>query len=118
MKLLILEDSETRIEAFKELFKNQQVDFTSTVEDAKKACLSKVYNCLFLDHDLEGRIWEDSSKENTGFQFVKWLVDNKMQMSALCYIHSANPIGANRMLNYLRDNGRDGIWCPYHTWKI
>ena len=45
---------------------------------------------------------------------MKWLVDNQFQKNSLFYIHSMNPIGANKMLNYLLDNGYDGIWIPCH----
>ena len=118
MKILILEDNPIRIEKFRKLFKNQEVDFSFIVEDAKAACLSNNYSVLWLDHDLEGKIWEDSTKENTGYQFVKWMVDNNLQKNALIYIHSMNPIGANRMLNYLKDNDYDGIWIPFHSLKL
>lgn len=118
MKILILEDNPERIEKFKQLFRNQQVDLYRTVEDAKDACLLNEYAVLWLDHDLSGKIWEDSQKENTGYQFVKWLVDNEVQKNSLIYIHSMNPIGANRMLNYLKDNDYDGIWIPYYLLKL
>jgi hypothetical protein len=73
---------------------------------------------MFLDHDLGGRIWTDSNEENTGYQFVKLLTENQKQKDALIYIHSMNPIGANKMLNYLKDNNYDGIWIPFHLIKI
>ena len=118
MKILILEDNQDRIEKFKILFKNQQVDLVQTVEDAKDACLLNEYSILWLDHDLNGKIWEDSKKENTGYQFVRWLVDNEVLKNTLIYIHSMNPVGANKMLNYLKDNGYDGIWIPFHLLKL
>ena len=60
---------------------------------------------MLLDHDLGGQIWVDSNKENTGYQFVKMLVENQLQKNALYYIHSMNPIGSNKVLNMLLDNG-------------
>jgi len=29
-----------------------------------------------------------------------------------------NPIGANKMLNLLKDNDYDGIWIPFHLLKL
>lgn len=118
MRILILEDNQTRIEKFKELFKYHDIYLYSDVESAKEACKCMDFDVLWLDHDLNGKIWEDSSEENSGFQFVKWLVDNGLQKNSLNYIHSMNPIGANKMLNYLLDNGYDGIWIPFHLIKF
>jgi len=69
---------------------------------------------MFLDHDLGGRIWTDSGEENTGYQFVKWIIEENKQKNTLIYIHSMNPIGANKMLNLLLDNKYDGIWIPFN----
>lgn len=117
MKILILEDNQERIEKFKILFKNQQVEHFDNILDAHHACLCKNYDILWLDHDLNGKIWEDSFQEETGYRFVKLIVDKGLQKNALIYIHSMNPIGANLMLNYLKDNGYDGIWIPFHLIK-
>jgi hypothetical protein len=118
MKLLILEDNLERINKFKLLFKNQDLYLCQSAQIAKDACLLNNFNVLWLDHDLDGKQWEDSQKENTGYTFVKWLVDNELQKDALIYVHSMNPIGANKMLNYLKDNGYDGIWIPFHLIKF
>ena len=118
MRILILEDNTIRIEKFELLFKNQQLRIVQNVEDAITFCLSEEFQIMWLDHDLEGKIWEDSNKENTGYQFIKWLVDNEKQRNSLIYIHSMNPIGASKMLNYLKDNGYDGIWIPFNLLKL
>lgn len=121
MKILILEDNPIRIEKFKELFKYQTVVICTTVEEAQNACIDNVcqpFEALWLDHDLNGRIWEDSLEENSGYQFVRWMVEGGFQRNSLNYIHSMNPIGANRMLNLLKDNGYNGIWIPFHLLKL
>ncbi len=118
MKILILEDNPIRIGKFEALFKNQDLRIVQDVESAIVSCLENEYRVMWLDHDLEGKIWEDSDKDNTGYQFIKWLVDNKKAKETLIYIHSMNPIGANRMLNYLKDNGYDGIWIPFNLLKL
>jgi len=118
MKILILEDNQERIEKFKILFKNHQITFCDNIDDASTACQKMTYDILWIDHDLNGKIWEDSFNYKTGYQFVKWMVDNGYQKNSLNYIHSMNPIGANLMLNYLRDNNYDGIWIPFHLLKL
>jgi len=114
MRILLLEDNPVRQEKFKQLFKNQELIIVDNVLDAKDICRHNEIKVMFLDHDLGNAIWVNSNEENTGYQFVKWLVDNEFQKNTLIYIHSMNPIGANKMLNYLLDNKYDGIWIPAH----
>jgi CheY-like chemotaxis protein len=114
MNILILEDNPIRVDIFKNLFKSHTLFIT---EKAIKTCENINYNVLFLDHDLEGKIWMDSNEEQTGYSFVKKLVQTDFQKNTLCYIHSLNPIGANNMVNLLHDYGRDAIWVPFNIIK-
>jgi CheY-like chemotaxis protein len=115
MKVLVLEDNKYRIEKFKQLFSYQELVFVDDIQIAYKLCQTNEFDVLMLDHDLDGRIWVDSNDENTGYQFVKKIVNNidhKITKQTIIYVHSMNPIGANKMVNLLRDNGYDGIWIP------
>jgi len=114
MKILLLEDNPYRIEKFKELFKNQELFFYDNVRDAFLACIKHTFSVMLLDHDLDLQIWVDSNEENTGYQFVKKIIEANLQKKCLTYIHSMNFVGANKMLNLLLDNERDGIWIPAH----
>lgn len=116
MKILLLEDNLNRIEKFKELFRNQELFIFDNIKDSYHACVCNYFPILFLDHDLGNQIWADSNEENTGYQFIKMLIenDNHQVKNSLFYIHSINPIGANKMLNLLLDNGMDGIWIPVY----
>jgi hypothetical protein len=118
MRILILEDKLIRIEKFKKLFKNQAIYICTDLETAKNTCKYLTFDIFWLDHDLKGSEWENSFKEETGYQFVKWMVEEKLHKNALIYIHSMNVVGANLMLNYLRDNDYNAIWVPFHTLKI
>jgi DNA-binding NarL/FixJ family response regulator len=119
MRILILEDNSIRQEKFKELFKNQELYIFDSFNQELCDSVRKIdYQIMVLDHDLGGKIWVDSREENTGYSFVVWLVGNQIQKNSLIYTCSMNPIGANKMLNHLLDNGYDGIWHPFHLWKI
>lgn len=118
MKILILEDNPIRIEKFKELFRNQELFIFDNIKDAYEACLINEFKLFLLDHDLGNQIWVNSNEENTGYQFIKKIIENNLQKNSVYYIHSSNPIGANKMLNLLLDNNYDGIWYPYHAWRI
>lgn len=114
MKILILEDNPIRQEKFKQLFRNQDLYLAIDIKQAKEHCNFNEFPIMFLDHDLGNQIWVDSNEENTGYQFVKWLIENQLHKNCLYYIHSMNSIGANKMLNLLLDNSYDGIWIPAH----
>jgi len=114
MKILLLEDNLLRVEKFKELFKNQELFIFDDIKEALNNCLVYDFPVMFLDHDLDQKHWVDSNEENTGYRFVKKLIEHQLQKNALIYIHSMNPVGANKMLNLLIDNGYDGIWIPAH----
>jgi len=118
MKILILEDNQDRINKFKSALKNQDLYIAEDVQHAKEHCNFNEFSVIFLDHDLGNKMWVNSNEENTGYQFVKWLIKNDLQKNSLFYIHSMNPIGANKMFNLLKDNGWDGIWIPYHLLNL
>lgn len=90
MKILLLEDNPIRIKKFKELFRNQELFIFDNVLDAYHACICNEFKVIFLDHDLDQKVWVNSDKENTGYQFVKKLVENNNHQvrNSLFYIHS------------------------------
>lgn len=118
MKILILEDNPNRIYQFHRIFKNQILFIFDNVLEAINSCQDNIFDVMFLDHDLDNKIWVKSSELNTGYSFVQTLITNNWQRNALIYIHSMNPIGANNMLNLLKDNGYDGIWIPFHQLSL
>jgi CheY-like chemotaxis protein len=96
MKILILEDSEERIKAFKQNFIGTELFFTDkpaiAIEELKKGG----YDSLFLDHDLGGTAFS-ASDENSGYAVAKWLNENPQYQPALIVLHSLNPIGVQNM---------------------
>ena len=103
LKILILEDSSERIRIFKEkLSTKHDVYFFDQVEDAKRAIESQgPFDVIFLDHDLDHRIYVDSDEANTGYQLAKFIADKNI--SAKIIIHTMNHSGADRMLEVLPD---------------
>lgn len=108
MNIFLLEDDETRIRRFKTAAAN--FDHTITVavdfEEAKKLYQSGMYDYLFLDHDLGQKQYVDSSEQNTGAEFCRWLRDNKhSEPFSGTVIHSFNVDGAKIMQLILLDAG-------------
>lgn len=103
MKILILEDSQARINTFKQKLnsKDYELYFFDKVEDAELA-LENIggFSVAFLDHDLDGEIFVDSNKENTGYQLAKFISDKKIDIPSII-IHSMNVVGAQNMKNLL-----------------
>ena len=116
MKILILEDSSVRIRIFKEkLSRDHDLYFFNKVDDAKRALDTLgPFDMMFLDHDLDNRIYVDSDEENTGFQLARYIAEKKLKSKII--IHTMNHHGAQKMLEVLPE--ADHIEFPdlFRTW--
>ena len=101
MKILILEDSAERIRIFKmHLGKENELFIFDQVEDAKNAIdHSGPFERIYLDHDLDQRVFVDSDEKNTGYQLAKYIA--KKNIDSEIILHTLNPFGAERMLAVL-----------------
>ena len=98
MKVLILEDSGARIKLFqKHLGKDHDLYFFDNVQEAKAALeLMGPFDVLFLDHDLDDRVFVDSNEPNTGYQLAKWVAEKDIKFDEII-LHSLNPAGVQNM---------------------
>lgn len=101
MKILILEDSAIRIQIFKKILnKKHELYFYDQIEEAKNAIDNLgPFDVIYLDHDLDQRIFVDSDENNTGFQLAKYIAEKKLNAEVI--LHTLNPYGAVRMQNVL-----------------
>jgi CheY-like chemotaxis protein len=99
-EIFILEDDLTRIEVFKKMWKDYaKFIIAESFEEAEQNFdYDKKYDCIFLDHDLGGRIFISSGEEetNSGANFCRYL-KNYQYKDVQIIIHSHNPIGALNM---------------------
>jgi CheY-like chemotaxis protein len=108
MKILILDDDESRLKKFRILYMNHEV---ITVNFAYE-CIKKLkedgpfYLCS-LDHDLYGKTYA-SSGPGTGYEVAEWLRDNPEFKPSKIIIHSFNEKGAAKMLEVLPE----ATWIP------
>lgn len=62
-----------------------------------------------LDHDLAMEHYFPANgevfREKTGYDVVRWMLDNNCVPPAGVAVHSMNPVGAKRMEDLLRDHG-------------
>lgn len=95
-KVLILEDSHARIQTFKKNLKDYDLYFFDDVDDAKQAFdMLGPWEAIFIDHDLDDKIYVNSNDANTGYQFAKYIADKELPEMIIC--HSMNPVGAQNI---------------------
>jgi CheY-like chemotaxis protein len=116
-RILIVEDDAARCEWFHQKFADYERDVTCNVKEAAAWLAERDYAVILLDHDLadEHYLSDALDDERTGYAVAHWLaLHPDHQRDALIIIHSLNYTGAERMLNILRDNGRDAEHVPFH----
>lgn len=98
MRVLILEDSESRIKRFR-----SNIPSAIIVETAQE-CIDKLkegdWELLFLDHDLGGEVYVDEQNTNTGSEVARWIENNQPKIGKII-IHSLNHDAALNMLSKL-----------------
>jgi hypothetical protein len=103
VRILLLEDDFNRIKVFKTL------DPTITVTNTANDCIEQLKNggkwdILYLDHDLGGEIYVDTSNPNTGSEVARWLSNNPTELDCI-FIHSYNYPAVQHMTALLREYG-------------
>jgi hypothetical protein len=102
MKIFILEDDPNRIAYFRMNLIGHDLTICTDVYAAKKEW-QPPYDIVSLDHDLGGQVYVDSAMENTGMGFVRWLTALDVESPVgRYYVHSYNPVGADKMHQELR----------------
>jgi hypothetical protein len=99
LRIIVLEDMQSRIEYFKEQYKHHDIYFFDSVIDcinAFKLITDKPWDIFYLSHDLNGTIYTDSNEYNTGYTVAKYLSENDTSIKKII-IHSANSVGAEKM---------------------
>ena len=110
--VLFLDDNPVRISRFR-----SAVPYATIVETAKE-CIDQIKNeqwdWIFLDHDLGGEEFVDSSRADTGMEVVRYLVDNKQErQSPQIVVHSLNTEAREQMCLDLVLAGYEAIPIPF-----
>jgi len=120
MKILILEDDQERIKCFRDRFSEIKKDDLSLITYIENAqiCIDMLsrnkFDFLFLDHDLDGRVYVSTDEENTGSEVARWIERNSDKLvsesgkKTRIIIHSYNEYGANYMLDKIEGS----VWIP------
>ena len=97
MRVLVLEDNESRIRKFQRELVGNAVDFARDAEEALACIGARSYDLIFLDHDLGGEEMVDSGGANTGYLVASRLARDVKNGAAHVVLHSCNPSGAMMM---------------------
>ena len=110
ISVFVLDDDERRHRWFSKRFSGDDLDIAETVEEAKEYLNKYAYDAIFLDHDLLPEHYESNDHDDfarTGYAIAEWLHDNKeIQRSATIVVHTRNADAALKMVEKLRDSGR------------
>jgi len=119
MKIFILEDNKARIDFFaKEFFFDSSIELivATDIDNAIKSYeKNKDFDFVFLDHDLDNQVFADSNKENTGAEFVRYLIKNHEGKNSIYLCHSLNTVGRAYMFNTLKDYGYNAYNFDFMT---
>ena len=106
MKVLFLDDDEARHERFRQaVHDSPAVRYVHTAREARNAIAREKFDICFLDHDLG----LTGSIEDDGYKVVQYIVglaaEHSDHVPGQVIVHSANPVGSERMVNALRAAG-------------
>lgn len=101
MKILILEDTLSRINDFKKNTIGHNICFVEKIS----TCIDKLENegpwdYLFLDHDLDHKVFVPSGP-GTGYEVAEWLKEHPNKKPAIIILHSLNEKGVQKMSELL-----------------
>src|SRR4030095_6807349 len=117
IRIFLLEDDERRCEWFAKRFKGDDLDIACEVSEAKELLQTRSYDSIFLDHDLMPEHYgaTEADDERTGYAIASFLAANpELQRAATIMVHSFNADGAMRMVEELRNSGRQADYVPFH----
>jgi len=112
--ILVLDDDQERLKQFEEHWGHQILGCVTTAREAIVLLEHVKFDLVFLDHDLGGEAFANSSEPNTGAEVARWLEDpdNQLSKPRALVIHTLNPAGRKYMAQALPD----AMVCPDGAW--
>jgi CheY-like chemotaxis protein len=115
--IFLLDDDRRRHRWFTKRFEGDELDIAETVDEAKELLSQYAYDAIFLDHDLLPHHYESNDHDDygsTGYAVAEWLNENKeLNRAATVIVHTRNADGAIRMVEKLRESGRQVEYVPF-----
>jgi Response regulator receiver domain. len=93
MRILVLDDSKERLQAFQRKLIGHNVVTIMTASEAIQELENSFFDYVFLDHDLSDQQMVPSGP-GTGYEVAQWLAEHVEKQPLNIVIHSFNPVGA------------------------
>lgn len=117
ISVMLLDDDERRHRWFRKRFNGDDLFIAATVEEAKELLADGTYDAIFLDHDLLPHHYESNEHDDfasTGYAIAEFLHDRPdLQRAATIIVHTRNADAAVKMVQKLRDCGRNVEYCAF-----
>ncbi len=117
ISVMLLDDDHRRHRWFAKRFAGDDLDIAENVEDAKEFLIEGKYDAIFLDHDLLPHHYESNDHDDfaqTGYAVAEWLRERSdLQRAATIIVHTRNADAAIRMVEKLRETGRNVEYCAF-----
>ena len=111
-KILFLDDDPKRADKF--LKENPCAKWVVDADECI-AAFNEIWDFVYLDHDLGGKIYVDPLEHNTGSGVVRYIVNHQDQIPKTTFfiIHSFNDKEAIKMVKSLRKADYNAIYQPF-----
>ena len=116
LHILVLDDDKRRHIWFEKRFSGDTLDIAEDVATAREFLKTASYDGIFLDHDLLPEHYKSRNRddERTGYAIALWLSEHpESQGGATIISHTLNGDGALRMVQKLREGGRQAEYVPF-----
>jgi hypothetical protein len=117
ISVFLLDDDHRRHRWFKKRFEGDDLDIAETVEEAKEFLSEGSYDAIFLDHDLLPHHYESNDHDDfstTGYAIAEWLNEKRdLQRASTIVVHTRNADAAIKMVEKLRESGRNVEYCAF-----
>lgn len=117
ISVFLLDDDRRRHRWFKKRFEGDEVFIAETVEEAKELLSEQSYDAIFLDHDLLPEHYESNNHDDfarTGYAIAEWLNEKRdLQRASTIIVHTRNADAAIKMVEKLRESGRNVEYCAF-----
>lgn len=116
LRVFLLDDDARRHEWFAQRFAKDDLDIAEDVGRATALLSEKIYDAIFLDHDLLPEHYNSDAldDERTGYAVAAWLAGrDDLQQASTIVVHTRNADGAMRMVEALRRGGRRADYVPF-----
>lgn len=115
MKIIFLDDSDSRCAAFRSKVPPSDIVHTAA-ECIALIKASPDISWLFLDHDLGGEVLVNSDREDCGMEVVRFLCENDRSATITnIVVHSHNIVAAEQMHEKLIRAGYNSKLLSFHT---